>query len=103
MPAASQINTSHTVMRNPRTHGWPERLPGSSVMREVMPQTYHSPCNEVLLRSLTAEIKRVQIGNAHPADTRLAGAFAWLERDARSHASNISLALQRSTFEEPNR
>src|ERR1039458_2070140 len=59
MPAASQINTSHTVMRNPRTHGWPERLPGSSVMREVMPQTYHSPCNEVLLRSLTAEIKRV--------------------------------------------
>src|ERR1035441_4251087 len=26
MPAANQINTSHTVMRNPRTHGWPERL-----------------------------------------------------------------------------
>src|ERR1019366_3079182 len=29
------------------------------------------------------------------ADTRLAGAFAWLERDARSHAPSISLALQR--------
>ena len=59
MPLASQLNTSHTVMRNPRTHGWPERLPGSMVMREAMPRAYHWPCNEVLLRSPTAEIKRV--------------------------------------------
>ena len=33
MPAASQFNTSQTVMRSPRIHGWPERLPGSIVMR----------------------------------------------------------------------
>jgi divalent metal cation (Fe/Co/Zn/Cd) transporter len=32
--------------------------------------------------------------DAQPADTRLAGAFARLKRDARSHASSLSLALR---------
>ena len=41
MPPASHANTSHTVMRNPRTHGWPERLPGSIVMRERDSSTIH--------------------------------------------------------------
>src|SRR5260370_627004 len=41
MPAASQFNTSHTVMRSPRIHGWPERLPGSIVMRGLMLRGYH--------------------------------------------------------------
>lgn len=41
MPEASQLNTSHTVMRSPRTHGWPERFPGSITMRAAMPQEYH--------------------------------------------------------------
>jgi hypothetical protein len=29
------------LIRNPRTHGWPERLPGSIVMREIILRAYH--------------------------------------------------------------
>src|SRR5215471_1730059 len=36
MPAASQLNTSHTVILSPRTHGCPERFPGSIVMRGII-------------------------------------------------------------------
>src|SRR5690348_7587722 len=49
MPAASQFNTSHTVMRNPRTHGWPERLPGSMVMRVLILRAYHRYRDEALV------------------------------------------------------
>jgi hypothetical protein len=41
MPAASQFNTSQTVMRRPRIHGWPERFPGSMLMRELILREYH--------------------------------------------------------------
>lgn len=33
IPEAKYSNTSYTVMRNPRMHGFPPRLPGSIVMR----------------------------------------------------------------------
>jgi hypothetical protein len=46
--------------------------------------------------------QHIPYSDAQPADTRLAGTFAGLDRDAGSRSSSISLVPQRSTAEELN-
>ena len=41
MPAASQLNTSQTVMRSPWIQGWLEHLPGLIAMRDVIVRAHH--------------------------------------------------------------
>src|SRR5205823_3772944 len=48
---------------------------------------------DLLLRHACGEpIQHVPYRDAQPTDTRLAGAFAWLDRDTGAHALRISLA-----------
>ena len=49
-PPTSQLHTSHTAIRNPRTLGRPERLPGSTVMRGVMPTMQPYGCSRYSMR-----------------------------------------------------
>jgi hypothetical protein len=82
------VNTGSDFYHTPAHPG------GKFVYRtEIIGLQFRVVIEDLLLRHARREpAQHIPYGDAQPADARLAGALAWLDRDSGRHSSSMALA-----------
>jgi len=108
MPSPSQPSTSQTVILSPRTQGWPDRLPGSTVIRfsSIVHRVDFIPSCCSARRSKCLDCRTPPPGQteggwqvAHTTRFQLRGAFVstcWTARDLKAKVLNYPTQATRS-------